>query len=316
MKNTNSELWEKLKKTEGLSSLNIERKIWDSLVKNNWDSIRSPYYQDKQSNKFRELDMIARQFYQGLANNDTALFMEIVLAIECKSISGYHIIVDGEVKVKNLYAERLEQSWVGHDLNYSEGKIKPILDKSSLTEDMKSLVLKSIEAAMYPGDFSVLQGFIPNPFKLNKFSAFRETNIGATKELDTSVIWKSFMTLNSAGESYGTFHWERIESELLSHCRFSNTLNLDVRNLRSSLFFQSLNRHISMHKILVIDAAIWKNGQSMKRIPYFRFLQRNLYGHLDQWVDVVNLQSFDKYIELLSRHYNKFFQKTNLERVI
>jgi hypothetical protein len=91
----NEELFQRLTKSEAVSSLTMEREICETMSANGWRAIRSPYYQDKETNKYKEIDIIASWRYQGLYRRKVALLTHLSLLIECKSISGYHIIVDG-----------------------------------------------------------------------------------------------------------------------------------------------------------------------------------------------------------------------------
>jgi len=92
----NEDLLHRLSNSAAVSSLTMEGQIHRLMTMYGWHSIRSPYYQDKQTDKFKEIDIIASWSYEGLTRQKVALLTELSLLIECKSLSGYHIIVDGE----------------------------------------------------------------------------------------------------------------------------------------------------------------------------------------------------------------------------
>lgn len=310
----NNELIVRLNNSEAISSLNIEKKIHSCIKKYKWNPIRSPYFRDTQSGKHREIDIIARHSYEGLSDNNTALLAEMILIVECKSLTGYHIIADGKIKLGKYDKDRLHSIWLGYELGAPFSKINEILDKTRLSRTAKIKVVKSLSDLMYPKHFSVYKNLTPDPFNLVRYTAFRETNLGSVKEIDNSVVWKSFMSLNSVAESFDSFQWGRIEDDLL--WRYKNKeSNWGLKKRANTLSFQVLNKHISIHKILVVDASIWENDKKINPIPYFRFMQRNIYGSLDQWVDVVNLSHINEYMKYLSVYYNEFFSGTEMRPI-
>ncbi|MES1221987.1 MAG: hypothetical protein ABUT20_41205 [Bacteroidota bacterium] len=279
------ELLHRLTKSEAVSSLTMERGICETMSANGWRAIRSPYYRDKETDKYKEIDIIASWSYEGLYRRKVPLLTELSLLIECKSISGYHIIVDGEVAKRPMERETLQHTWWGYDLDHSPSRLETIFEKSTLNATIKAQAVKSLQHILYPNDRMLYYKAVPDPLPIPRFPTFREMNIGSTKDLDNSVLWKAFMSLNSAAESFGHRHWKRINEELPYYCN---------------------------HKILVIDAEIWKVGQPITPLPYFRFLQRNIYGYLTQWIDVVNMKHIEAYSKQLTDHYQKFYNKTNL----
>jgi len=310
----NNELIVKLNKSEAVSSLNIEKEIHSCMKKHKWDPIRSPYFKDTQSGKYREIDIIARHSYEGLSDKNTALLVEMILVVECKSLSGYHIIADGKIKLGKYDKDHLHTIWLGYELDSPFSKTNEILDKTQLSKSAKDKVIKSLSGLMYPKHNSVYKNLTPAPFNLARFTAFRETNLGTIKEIDNSVMWKSFMSLNSVAESFDSFQWGRIEEDLLWHCKNEKS-DLGFKKRANSLSFQVLNKYIGIHKILVVDANIWANDKMIKPLPYFRFMQRNIYGTMDQWIDVVNVTHINKYMKYLSGYYNNFFSNTEMRQI-
>jgi hypothetical protein len=90
--------------------------------------------------------------------------------------------------------------------------------------------------------------------------------IDKVKHLDNSLIRESCKALNSAGKS-----------------------------------FRSIRVHgIQTHKILVIETDIFRMGTVLKSIPYFRLVIKG------QWVDVVALDHFEKYLKKLTKRYDDY----------
>lgn len=310
----NNEFVSRLTNSDAVSSLYLEKQVYDHLVYNKWDTIRSPYYIDAASNKSREIDVVASRSYEGLSKRDVALLLEMKLVIECKTLSGYHIIVDGPLKMKKSDIERHQDFWIGYELGGASPRVGEILDRSGLLPIEREDELKRITKLLYPEGRSIYSDFTARPREVKRYSVFRETNIGSTKEIDNSVVWKAFLALNSASEGFKTFQWQRIESDLLYHYKYQKKTNRDLKKFANSLFFQVINKFISLHKILVVDADLWLTGRQLKPIPHFRFIQSNLYGSKVNSIDVVNVKHFETYIKLISDYYEDFYKKTNLVR--
>jgi hypothetical protein len=310
----NEDLENRLKNSDAFSSLVMESKIHKLVANAGWDCIRSPYYKDVVTGKDKEIDLIGIQRHEIKNETGVTFSTELALLIECKSLSGYHIIADGEFYVYGWESEMLQQVWCGFEAESRSSRISVILDKSLLTEQGKTKMLDFLKPLFYPDDNALYRGLVPDPLPVMRFPAFRETNIGSSKELENSVLWKSFMALNAAGESFSQFHWDRVEDEFLTYCQMEQNSPYFLEYLPRSYQFRTMAHHIGIHKILVIDADMWKANDPIQPLPYFRFLQRNVYGILKQWIDVVNMRCFEEYINKLGTYYSTFYRRTQLQR--
>ena len=308
---------EKLSAGTALISLGMEKEVAESLRKLKWTTIRSPYYIDSLTNKAREIDIVARNVYHKPYGYNSFISSSIVLLVECKSLTDYHIIADGKLAKEEFYIEGNHNIWAGYDGYDNYKKINTILNKSSLNSNDKREVLTNIEKWLYPEDTQVLRKYVPPSFRnIDRYSSFRETNIGVVKELDNSVLWKSFLSLNSVSQSYESSHWNNIDESFQSDVDYITTSKMPlIDNLKTMFFYRDILRHISIHKILVIDSHLWEHEKPLKSLKYFRFIQQNVLGHNEEWIDVVSLRYLREYLNEITKYYNVFFRKVRVKKM-
>ena len=310
----NNEILKKLIENEGVKSLQFEKKTYGIYEKYKWNNIHSPYFKDSVSLKLRELDILSRAFFEKKKEPNN-IISEILLFTECKSLTEYHLIVDAET---NTYRDENYQIWIGYDIYDRNNKMIEILKKTSLSGSQKKMIIKEINNQLFPKESSVLFNLIPPAFPdIRKFSTFREIKINSTKDLDNSVLWKAFQSLNSACLSYEIEHFNNIESNLIGSIDYIKTFDQKILPSLKNLFFYSLFRHMSIHKIMVTDAKLWiSENESLTSLPYFRLLQKTTRGHQENWIDVVNIEHLDNYVNALTKYYFKFYSSKKMKRVI
>ncbi|MES2703180.1 MAG: hypothetical protein V4649_11100 [Bacteroidota bacterium] len=298
----NAEIVEKLQKSEAYLSFKAERRVQKITEENNWNTIRSAYFADPNSGKLREIDIVSRWHFEKKIYKNHELKLNITLLIECKSLSNYHILTDGAVAE---YSCGNDNVWFGYDSYNRNVRLLNILNKSSLPPNEKAAIIDLLNKWCFPGDASLFIDHRPQPFNdISCYSSFRETNLGTTKELDSSVIWKSCLALTGAAVGYENSVWHSIESDLLSTIDYISTYKVNYKRALKSLFYpyQLLN-YASLHKVLVVDSFIWEAAGTIKQLPYFRLIQKTIQGYTDSWVDIVHIDSFSDYLEKISKHY-------------
>jgi hypothetical protein len=135
--------------------------------------------------------------------------------------------------------EMLQHIWWGYDQDHSPSRFEAIFEKSTLNSTIKTKAVKSLQNILYPNDRVLYYKAVPDPLPIPGFPTFREMNIGSTKELDNSVLWKAFMSLNSAGYSFEHRNWEQINEELSYY--FDHMENkTNISKMKQTLFFCKL----------------------------------------------------------------------------
>lgn len=311
-----NDLKTKLQKSEGFNSLLLESNIKSKLDSFGWECLHSPYFEDYSTNKLREIDLVARKKYEGISHDQSQIFSDIVLLIESKSLSNYHIICDSETNKTHSFTDNSE-IWMGLDHYQKNKKLIEILNKTELSKLQCKEVIDHFEKRNFPDGFSIFAEKKNPVFKdLKCFSTFRETNIGTTKELDNSVLWKAFQSLNAAKSGYENLIWELIESDLLNDINFAITFKEDLFKILNNSLSVTQRRLINIHKIVVLDAHLWTvNNQSIDHLKYFRLLLRNIHGNIENWIDVVNQDHLDEYLQKITHHYETSFFNSEMKAI-
>lgn len=309
----NEELISKILKSEAFASLKLESQIKAVLEKYNWDCIQSPYFLDVESNKYRELDIIAGKRYKFQSGNEE-LSSEINLLIESKSLSGYHILFDTKVK-RDYIIEDTNDIWMGMDSYNNNKRLINILNKTESNLERKKEIIKFYENKYFRDEFSIFGNHrVTTFYDIDLMTSFRETKLSNTKDLNNSVLWKAFQSLNSAVKGFEHNFWSNIEADLINFVNCIEKYTEEVSSLEEYYLFQ-LKQYFKLHKILVVDADLWVcNSGEINSIKYCRLLQRELSGNLNTWIDVVNHKYFDEYSEKLSNFYELECEKNNMNR--
>jgi hypothetical protein len=83
---------DKLVKSNAIVTLSMEEKIRELLEEFGWYAIHSSYYQDLETKKYRELDIVANKKWRKCIDEQQESFLHLSLLIECKSMDGFHVV--------------------------------------------------------------------------------------------------------------------------------------------------------------------------------------------------------------------------------
>jgi len=227
------------------------------------------------------------------------------VVIECKSAKAFHLLFLPEANDDQLESE-IHYEWLGRDEH--EPELLEILNTSGLTHHQVKAVLHGLhDATFLDTDLSVFKLILSPPNLPMRASAFRETNTATDKELDTSVLWRAGLALSSAISSFK----ERDLSFALDSVRAGAKWQVEHRDgtaieevlSRYTVATEMINLY---HPIVVIDSALWAIKDSkLERIKWCRLEQRTLNGKEDWWCDVVQSDSFQEYVVVLTKHYKE-----------
>ena len=166
----------------------------------------------------------------------------------------------------------------------------------------------------FPNEVAILANVMIDPPPASHLaSAYRETNIGNTKNLDNSVLWRASQALYSAFRSLKQglldFHTEGIISSLEDKTLPHSNIEKDILTW--------FDYHIHMldifHPVVVTDSMLWlKDELSVKQIEWCRFVQLSPNSIVTFWFDVVRHPYFDNYAKEVSSYYRKSFSKHRL----
>ena len=262
------------------------------------------------SGKFREIDILGKMSFS--TNQKELQYSEIAIIIEVKSLSNYHLIFDADLKNNKILSNYA--IWPGYDIYNQYSKLKAILERTEFSSKQKKEFINFFKNKTFPDEFSAIAEIKPPTFReINSYTSFRETNTNVTKDLGNSVLWKSFQSLESACRGYEDYMWESLDNDIIY---FSESLLSNKSKKIEGIDLDSdINRHISLHKILVVEANLWNIiDNKPSEINYCRLVQSEIYDDGRKWIDVVNFKYFDEYITNVTKHYLNFYENKQMKR--
>jgi len=298
-----SDLRNRLIKSTAVNSLLQESKIYNLFKTLGWKVEHSPYYLDAETGKFREVDITARKYWSKKKSEEFSFGVNFI--IECKSISNYQIIVSSELDYQA--GCNLENNWIGDDSTDNYPKTIDLLKKHNIKNKDIQLTLRTFHKFLFPNGLIRYIDYRLDSFDIPVFNAFRETNIGTTKELENSVVWKASQSLNSCIQAHKSMVWEDIDYELynIENEEFLSTYEDKLSELRQTLI-SSATHFEYLHPVLVVESNLWELSQGkLNELKYFRFVFQRLFDH-EIWIDVVSFDHLAEYLEK-TKKYDDFF---------
>lgn len=305
-------LSQKLYCSPAVNSLKLETSVYDSFKKLSWSVQHSPYYLDNESKKFREVDVIARKLWH--SSKEINLTVDFHFIVECKSIKDYHIVVSNRQEYE--HSNSFREAWIGQDSYAHYPLTTQLLKKNEVSADKMHWIIEQLNEFCFPGSSFLFSKYQVDPFEIPVYNSFRETNIGNTKELENSVVWKSFLSLYSCIHKFEEFIWDGIDYSI--H-RIDRKDIVTEENKAEELLKMLLIKARDMNYIqplLVVESHLWQvadNGVS--ELKYLRLLFQKLFED-EMWIDIVNKDYLDEYLEktlqydlALERHNFRCFNK-------
>ena len=105
----------------------------------------------------------------------------------------------------------LAEIQLGNDSYFVYKRLTQLLRKYSFSDQDVKRVLQEIETKCFPNQLNFFNDYRITAFALPVYNSFRETNIGNTKDLDSSVVWRAFQSISSCIETYQELRWADID---------------------------------------------------------------------------------------------------------
>ena len=295
-------------------SLAKEQVLAKSYHKLNWTVFHGAFYQDLESKKYREIDIVARQVWSKglkLVNNPV---VRINMLVESKSASGYHLIFSPLLTpLDRLTSQRI---WIGYEEEFNANLLNILNEKGFKLEQISNLK-QTVKMLSFPDNIALLSHLmIDPPISHYVASTFRETNIGSVKELNNSVLWRAGQVLNSAFKSFKKntldYHTSWITSGFEDPTLSGDNIEKDILGW--------YNSHCHMldiyHPVAVIDSMLWfTDGVKINEVDWCRFVQLSENGQVTFWFDVVNHSYFKKYLKEITDYYKTSFREHRLKLI-
>jgi hypothetical protein len=291
----------RLSGSDSVASLRAEQEVVAAFKQLEWWSVEhGPFFRDGATGKLRELDVRASRSWSGGEFASAYANANLEVLVEVKSLRGYHIVFAPEPN--GCKVSRAQRAWFGD----CKDRLGGFLTNAGVSSALAGQMVTRFEELAYPKGTMTVHKLVVDPPKAPVFAtAFRETNIGAEKDLDSSVLWKAIQGLNSVVESSR----ERSKAHLLSHIKGQIDLALlDGHDLASVIERELANavRRVTMfHPTVVLDARLWvSRGRELEEIDHARFSVQEPEKWPARWLDVVTRKSFSQWIDQLTTHYS------------
>lgn len=301
MGNSVSTLENKISENISFKSFQAERRVADILSRSKWESTHGLFYVDLQTNKHRELDVVAHQVWNR-THRDVEQRCRITLLIEVKSMSGFHLLLSEHPATSQDFYQHIH--WFG-DPSGKYAELSQQLNEIGVDPKKILALTEKLHGYAYPRQHARMWSMMVRPQPVAAFTSFRETNLGGEKDLDNSVFWRASQNLRSAHMSIAKEircgHLETLIGAAEYEARSKNWLD-------SMLWWASQQVCIVdiIHPIVVTDAMIWATTpEGVKKRDYARFGTHTYTGLMDWWCDLVNSDHIEEYVNKLTSYYRK-----------
>ncbi|WIG54829.1 MAG: hypothetical protein OJF61_000615 [Rhodanobacteraceae bacterium] len=276
-----------------------ERDVSDLLEHSGWKATHGLYYEDTDTKKQRELDVVARQIWQR-SQHDVTQLCRITLIIEVKSMIGFHLLLSKHPATNQNFYEHIR--WLG-DGSGKYLEIAEMLRALDVEESKISALVRKLHRYAYPRETARMRPMMIRPNAAPVFTSFRETNMGSEKELEVSVFWRASQGLRSAFKAI----CQDIHETHLINLRDAAEFEANSTSWPESMLWWTRERVSILdivHPIVVTDAQLWLSDSSgPTECSFARFGAHTYTGSMSWWCDVVNASHLPRYIAELSKHY-------------
>ena len=282
-----------------VQSLAAETELTRTLVRAGWRAHQSVYYQDMRSGKIREVDIVASSVcFRTVTHGDQNVAVDLV--IEAKTMRDFHIVFALQ-RGAAVPRTGVQTQWLG----YRDEPPEQLVGSIGLGPAHVTAVARRLKKIAFPSNFMRVGTLSINPpLAPVEATAFRETNIGSDRELESSVLWRGIQSVASAIDS----DIERIRANDIHDLKVAvESAEGDAKRAVEYVVAQltsQLNSLDVFHPIVVLEAPLWVlDSNRLKPVTWCR-LHWNAGGYSERWVDVVSRKEFGSFLERITRHYD------------
>jgi hypothetical protein len=280
-----------------VKSLIAEQDIAGYFTRAGWYVGHGVYYKDNASGKLRELDVLASQRWIAPDDDGTAVAL-INLLIECKSSADYHLVFS---HASHVPERTWLKEWKVKDRHVAVAIVKRLAD-AGLRDLLAAKTQRAfLKAAWEHAGVDLAPAPVVPPASV---SAFRETNIGIDKELDSSVLWRSVQALASA---IASFH-EAETVERADEIAFEIQIDLIEGRSPFARVQQELRTLLGFteyyHPIVITNSQLWLADRgTIDPLGWCRLHLRDKSQMTTGWFDVVHSAALAEYVAELTSAY-------------
>jgi hypothetical protein len=279
-----------LLKSNGYLSLRHEMRVRDILTRLGWRATHGGYYTDPREKKERELDVSAVRSWRDRKGH----IVHLTLLIECKAAQ-HAMLADlpRKVSIDGLYYQ-----WLGEDDDWMRAAIAKAVQDTGF--DVRR-VMERFESKVYPGGLAAVKRLLIDAPK----SPCRASSTRDAKDDDD--VWDAAQQVFSA--MFGTIETESaaLIQQLRDDLRFRDSPEDDTTDYAVSAALAAASSVILFHPIVSIAAPLKLVDASgeITDVPWCRIERARVFGWERQWLDLVNLERFEKYAQQLTSWYDR-----------
>lgn len=258
--------------------------------------------------------MVARRSWKR-GSGDEQLRSYLNLITEVKTMRGYHLVFaplpDSERSVI------VEREWLGYASERGPHRVQlgRALERAEIGAEEIASIFEGLFSLAYPGELMVIIDLVagppPAPFVS---SAFRETNIGGEKDIDTSVLLKAAQALNDCVAYSRTAYLERALEDVEGTADYARWQGDSIVEGVLRELTKKTNRVELFHSVVVVDAMIWGlRDTALEELPWCRFYQLEGYGFVTGWYDIVRRDSLQQYFTEITTHYDEYMRQAGAQ---
>jgi hypothetical protein len=296
----------KLKNSAPGLSLQREYDLGVCLHDCGWEVVHGAFYVDPIEGKPREIDLQARQVWIKGEGVDHELIATLELLIECKSITGWHLVFPEMFPVGLL--SRLEENdryWLCEDKVLRSRLLTWLHEQTLPIEDIEALG-KALQSATYEDTLRRTAETVPAPMAApHVASTFTETNTKDAKDIDNSVLWRAISSVRSAAIAARNRAHEAAFQILTTESDVGTPIPMNLM-----MQWNHASREVNIWQyIIVIGGELWAlRGTDVAPIKWGR-LVRMEGGRREFWWDVVTYAAAPSYFRDATAHFARCLER-------
>lgn len=292
---------------KALQSLRDEMQLQAVLGRSAWMAVHSHHFFDLKHSVWRELDALASRTWRGTLR-DRPILLKVLLIVESKRIAEKHILLPRFEPLK----QAIIYDWLGSQ--------RRTQDRFSVYQQagLDQRLAQRVDTAVSGGAFDIMPNapnilFPPDNVEWHAAS-FTEAHNGQGKvdEAGSSVVWKTRLDLQSAGQALAQAEVDFGKQELLLALQFARLKQIGANKPDFDLFQEIISQVRErtftitvLHPIIVVDADLWGVTQGdavpiqharihltgVSRFPYY-------------WFDLVRREAIERVLSEAQEGYD------------
>lgn len=272
-----------------------------------WPAEQGVYFQDPETGKAREIDVICRHFLDRPLRRKGVggPIINFSVISECKSLSGWNVILlkgDAHPTFKE-FENRVVDHWTGNE-EYLRELIEQILQYPAFRNGDSNLLYSYYISRSHPDDMQLAyhMRLLQPPVDLVA-SAFRATKSGTDERETNNPLWSAIQSVLSATKAAKIRAVDTMRSYTQDFSPRTNGSSEFVRNIAFS-FDSEVTRRSFFHPIVFCKSRLFSLDDEFADVRSARIIVRDLDFGL-KYVDLVTLDGAADYIDSMLSHFEK-----------